>query len=99
MARTLPMVAELLKLTKNTNNMKNWMLMIAVASTLVFAASCNKDENGDYVCTCRDSAGDVKSSKPFENANLVDAQDACSDSEDQLNDAPLDPETYICRID
>lgn len=79
--------------------MKNWMLVLGVITTMVVTSSCNKDENGDYVCTCRDSAGDVESTTPFENASLVDSQDACSDKEDQLNDNPLATDTYICRID
>lgn len=79
--------------------MKRWILMLGVASTMMFAASCDKDENGDYVCTCRDQDGNVESSTPFVDANLIDAQDACSDKEDQLNDRPLDSNTYICKID
>ncbi len=79
--------------------MKNWMMILGVATIMIVATSCNKDENGDYVCTCKDSTGAVESTTPFENANLIDSQDACSDQEDQLNDRPLDTETYICRID
>lgn len=79
--------------------MKNWMLFLGLATTVVFATSCNKDENGDYVCVCKDASGDIQSSTAFENANLIDSQDACSDKEGQLNDNPLDPKTYICKID
>lgn len=79
--------------------MKSWILILGVATTMIVATSCNKDENGDYVCTCRKSNGDVANTTPFVNANLIDAQDACSDKESQLNDNPLDSETYICKID
>ena len=79
--------------------MKSLILILGIATTMIVATSCNKDENGDYVCTCRNSGGDVESSTPFVNANLIDAQDACSDKEDQLNDNPLDSDTYICKID
>ncbi len=79
--------------------MKNWILVLGIASTMVFAASCNKDENGDYVCTCKNQDGDVESSTAIVNQNLINAQGACSDKEDQLNDRPLDTNTYICTID
>jgi hypothetical protein len=79
--------------------MKNCMLVFGITSTMVFAASCNKDENGDYVCTCKNQDGDIESSTAIVNQNLINAQGAYSDKEDQLNDRPLDPDTYICRID
>ncbi len=79
--------------------MKTWIMILGVASTMMFATSCDKDENGDYVCTCKDQDGVVESSTAIVNQNLIDAQDACSDKEDQLNDRPLDSNTYICKID
>lgn len=78
--------------------MKNWMLVLGVTATMIFAASCNKDEEGNYVCTCKDADGNVENTTSYEDANLVDAQDACSDQEDAMNDNPLDPEVYICTL-
>lgn len=78
--------------------MKNWMFVLALGATMVVATSCNKDEEGNYVCTCKDADGNVESTTAFEDANLIDAEDACSDKEDQLNDNPLDPEIYICTL-
>lgn len=73
-------------------------MILGVASTMMFATSCDKDENGDYICTCKDQDGVTESSTAIVNQNLINAQDACSDKEDQLNDRPLDTNTYICTI-
>ncbi len=79
--------------------MKNWMMMLGVATVMIFATSCDKDENGDYVCTCKNQDGDIESSTAIVNQNLINARGACSDKEEQLNDRPLDTNTYICTID
>ncbi|CAN5197972.1 hypothetical protein BH09BAC1_BH09BAC1_00180 [soil metagenome] len=78
--------------------MKNWMLILGISATMIFAASCNKDENGDYVCVCSDSSGNNETRTSFVDRSLVEAQKGCSTREDQLNDNIFNV-TYTCHID
>lgn len=78
--------------------MKTWMLILGVSATMMFATSCNKDENGDYVCVCKDSNGNDETRTPFVDQSLINAQGGCADREDQLNDN-VTGTTYVCNID
>lgn len=79
--------------------MKNTILTMAVATVLVLASACNKEKDGDHICTCRDTDGNIESTTPFRNVTLSEARDGCSTIEDNLNDQLFNPNVYICRID
>ena len=69
--------------------------MFAVVGTMLFATSCKKT----YTCTCRDSDGDIAEVNEYEDTRLVDATDACEDTEDRLNNSIFNADTYICTLD
>lgn len=79
--------------------MKTWILILGVSATMVVAASCNKEETGDYICTCRDSNGIIADDLTIRDVSKDEAEDACSVKQDNMNDNIFDPEIYICRIE
>lgn len=74
--------------------MKTIALILGVGAAISFS-SCKKE----YVCTCRDSDGDIAEVTEYDDTRLVDAKDACEDTEDRLNDNIFSSDTYICTLD
>ena len=77
--------------------MKKSILMLGVLAMISFAA-CDKEDDQDYICTCKDSSGDIESTTTIEDTNRTNADDACEERESDLNDNPFSTEVYICTL-